>query len=124
MSLLEDVMLTPNFKLTEFLTHGETIPVGEVLRNIYCLANRLQVIRDMLGKPVIITSGYRSPAHNRQVGGVENSYHTRGMAVDITVAGMTPGEVQAFLKNWSGGLGSYKTHTHLDIRPYKARWTG
>ncbi len=117
-----DIQLAPNFRLREFLVNEDTFPDGEVLQNLYCLANRLQAIRDLLGKPVMITSGYRSPEHNQRVGGALHSYHTRGMAADIEVPGMSPQAVQAFLANWSGGLGGYTTHTHVDIRPYKARW--
>lgn len=122
MSLIKEIYLTPNFKLQEFLTHSETVPVGEVLRNLYCLANRLQAIRDLVGKPLLVTSGYRSPEHNLKVGGAFDSYHIQGMAADIQIQGMSPRQVQAYLTGWSGGLGCYPTHTHVDIRPYKARW--
>ena len=44
----------------------------------------LDPIRERWQSPIYITSGYRCPALNRKVGGVENSYHTRGMAADIT----------------------------------------
>jgi hypothetical protein len=43
----------------------------------------LDEARDMAEVPFIITSGYRTPEHNREIGGVENSAHTRGFAVDI-----------------------------------------
>lgn len=46
---------------------------------------RLDYIRAHLGVPVIITSAYRCPKHNKAVGGVDDSYHTQGMAYDITV---------------------------------------
>ena len=44
----------------------------------------LDPIRERWQSPIYITSGYRCPALNKKVGGVENSYHTRGMAADIT----------------------------------------
>lgn len=124
MSLTKDTHLTPNFTLGEFLTKEDAIPPPEVVENLRCLANRLQAVRDFFGKPIRITSGYRSAAHNQQVGGASGSYHTRGMAADIDVAGMTPQEVQSALSRWSGGLGRYPTHTHVDIRSYNARWGG
>ena len=44
----------------------------------------LDPIREKWQSPIYITSGYRCPMLNKKVGGVENSYHTRGMAADIT----------------------------------------
>lgn len=118
------MQLTPNFSLNEFLHAGSGTPAPWILDNLTQLANRLQVIRDLLGKPIIITSGYRTPEHNKAVGGEPNSFHLKGMAADIVVPGMSAKEVQNFLKNWSGGLGSYANFTHVDIRPTKARWNG
>jgi len=43
----------------------------------------LHKLREHLGKPVIVTSGYRCPTYNQRVGGVKNSAHTKGYAVDI-----------------------------------------
>ncbi len=101
----KDIQLTPNFKLSEFIGTPEAAPSAEVLKNLTHLAHRLQALRDIVGKPVVITSGYRTPEHNRRIGGVQDSYHTRGMAADITIPGMAPAQVQAFLANWSGGMG-------------------
>lgn len=117
------IRLTPHFLLSEFLHADDPMPPPWILDNLYRLANRLQVIRDLLGKPVIINSGYRSRAHNRQVGGAPNSLHLSGMAADIVVPGMPAGEVQAFLQGWSSGMGMYQHFTHVDIRAHKARWT-
>src|SRR6056300_1078290 len=49
------------------------------------LLSMLDDIREIIGEPIIITSGYRSKAHNEAVGGVEGSSHTKGLAVDIAV---------------------------------------
>ena len=43
------------------------------------LVDYLEKIRQHLGKPVLITSGYRTPAHNAKVGGVKNSYSSSSM---------------------------------------------
>lgn len=56
-----------------------------VYRNLYLLAFYLDVVRSKYGAPIVITSGYRSPALNKAVGGVNNSKHLRGIAVDIRV---------------------------------------
>lgn len=119
----KDIQLTPNFKLREFLHEGSPMPAPFIIDNLYRLANRLQVLRDIYG-PITINSGYRTPAHNKAVGGATDSMHLKGMAADINIKGMTPAEVQKALKNWSGGMGVYGSFTHLDIRSSKARWVG
>lgn len=51
--------------------------------NIYLLAFYLDYVRTRFSKPITITSAYRSPALNSAVGGVKNSKHLQGLAVDI-----------------------------------------
>lgn len=58
----------------------------------------LQPLRDKLGKPVIINSGYRCKALNYKVGGVANSQHLTGQAADIRVNGCTPSRLIDFIK--------------------------
>ena len=118
------IRLTPHFTLGEFIRAEDPIPAPWILDNLYRLANRLQVVRDLLGKPMLINSGYRTPAHNKAVGGSSKSYHMSGMAADIVVPGIPAIEVQRLLKNWTGGMGQYQHFTHLDIRPHRARWHG
>lgn len=93
--------LTPNFTLEE-LTRSSTAtrlnlpnwPTAEDRRRLQTTAEMLQRIRDTLGFPVIVTSGYRSPDVNRAVGGVTSSDHARGQAADIVVPGFgTPYQV-------------------------------
>lgn len=48
-----------------------------LIQNAKDLLSTLQVIRDALGKPIKITSGYRCEKLNKLVGGVPNSSHTR-----------------------------------------------
>jgi len=95
-----------NFKMSE-LIHSDTavkhninnMPDINSLDNllnliVYCL----QPLRDKLGKPIIITSGYRSSQVNKLVGGVSTSQHTKGAAVDFHVDGMTIQQVIDFVK--------------------------
>lgn len=119
---LKNIQLTPNFNLSEFLRQEDPFPPPWIMDNLYRLANRLQVIRDVLGKPITVNSGYRTREHNHTVGGVSHSMHLSGMAADIVVVGMPAAEVQRFLRQWSGGMGCYAQYTHLDIRPNRARW--
>jgi len=118
--------LTHNFKLSEFLSKNDkgTRPDYQTILNLKNLANRLQVLRDLTGKAIIINSGYRSPEYNEIVGGAKNSYHVKGMAADIRIVGLSAEKAQEYLKNWSGGLGSYATFTHVDTRNGKVRWFG
>ena len=65
-------------------TKEEEKTVIENLRNL-CL-EVLQPLRDYVGAPVHINSGYRCKALNLAVGGVKNSQHSRGEAADIRIA--------------------------------------
>ena len=118
-----------NFSLQEFNSKcGREIP-NNVLPNIIQLAKNLQVLRDSLGKTISITSGYRSPQHNKKIGGAKDSQHVKGMAADIKVTGMTPKEVALVIEGLieqgkikQGGIGIYPSWVHYDIRGTKARW--
>ena len=123
------VQLTKNFYLDEFQCKDlSDIPL-EVFNNILELADNMQVIRDVLKKPITINSGYRSPEYNEKIGGAKGSKHKLGQACDFTVKGLTPDEVAKAVKVLitemlikQGGVGMYDTFTHYDIRGTKARW--
>lgn len=102
-----DMRLTPNFTLRE-LTKSDTAirhgisqrPSSAVLGNLTLLAIEvLQPIRDHFGKPVTVTSGYRSPALNKLVGGSVSSHHTLGMAADIEIAGVPNHELAEWIRD-------------------------
>lgn len=64
----------------------DNTPSKEVITNLEALVdNVLDPLREMYGKPIIVTSGYRSPEVNRSVNGATSSQHVRGEAADITV---------------------------------------
>ncbi len=88
------------------------------------LIEMLEQIRTHFDAPVTITSGYRSPDYNRKVGGAKKSYHVSGMAADIRVSGVDPATVYAYCDKAfnTGGVGKYRTFTHVDCRGFKARW--
>ena len=82
--------LTDHFILAEFTTSQEASrrgidndPPPEVVENLYLLATALEDVRERLGAPIVISSGYRSPALNAAVGGAANSAHVQGCAADI-----------------------------------------
>lgn len=74
-----------------------------------------------------IDSAFRCPKHNEEEGGVDDSQHPKGTAVDCkskvgkTGIEMAKGaeSIQAFA---AGGIGTYKTFAHVDVRNKRARW--
>jgi len=76
----------------------------------------LQTIRDHVGKPIRVNSAFRSPAHNKAIGGASNSLHTLGLAADVVIDGMTPIEVASLANDMGlGGIKAYPTFTHIDV---------
>jgi zinc D-Ala-D-Ala carboxypeptidase len=118
------VRLTTNFCLEEFLrstsmpNFADKIHVPEsVIENLYLLcALGLEPIRKRFG-PVIITSGYRTPALNEKVGGADGSRHLLGMAADYRVPSAMNGEVYEYLKyrGWSGENILYPSERRMHI---------
>lgn len=90
--------MTPHFSLDE-LTHTDhreldNTPDDDARQNLYRLADFLEQIRALLnGKPIMVTSAYRSKAVNDAVGSKDTSQHRLGCAADFRVPGMTPDEV-------------------------------
>ena len=84
--------LSAHFSLEEFERNGRGLKNKAPARAIDNLTTLckflLEPLRDILGKPISITSGYRSPKLNNAVGGTSTSQHTTGQACDINVAGM------------------------------------
>ena len=85
----------------------------------------LQPLREKLGKPMIITSGFRSKKVNELVGGVGNSLHLYGQAADFVVSGMTPAQVVEFVKNsgieFDQLICEYNQWTHISYNKGKNR---
>jgi uncharacterized protein YcbK (DUF882 family) len=79
----------------------------------------LVMIRDNFKKPVIVNSGYRTPAWNTKVGGAGNSYHCKGMAADIRIKDVSPKEIAKFASEYMkdhGGVICYTNFVHVDVR--------
>jgi len=68
-------------------------PNAEILANLNILMDGLERARTVLDKPMVISSGYRSPKVNAGAGGSKTSYHMRGLAADFKCPGMTPKDV-------------------------------
>ena len=122
--------LTRNFNLNEFASKDGADMPPEVFKNVALVAKNLQVLRDFVGQPIKVNSGYRSPAHNKSIGGASKSQHVKGKAADIVIKGHKPEVVAEIIielikdgKMSQGGIGVYNTFTHYDIRGTAARWS-
>ena len=121
--------LTKNFNKSEFdCKCGCEMPL-DILPNIQKLANQLQVLRTATEQPIRINSAYRCESHNAKIGGKVNSQHLLGKAADITIDNFLPVEVNSLIEFHissgdilQGGLASYDTFNHYDIRKTKVRW--
>lgn len=124
----QKVQLSKNFTSAEFDCHGVNC-CSETLVDEK-LVEYLQAIRDHFNKPITITSAYRCPVHNRNIGGATGSYHTKGQAADIVVQGVSSREVAKYAESIGIlGIGLYETSkdgyfTHIDTRTYKSFWYG
>lgn len=119
---LNGFRLSEHFQLYEF----ESRDTREV-RLSPELVERLERLRSLVGQPVLVLSGYRTPELNAQVGGVAGSFHTKGLAADVTWDGFRV-DVAAHAAEQAGfdGIGRYarKGFVHVDVRGYLARWEG
>jgi uncharacterized protein YcbK (DUF882 family) len=97
--------LSENFTLEEFTRSDTATKLGiknepgtEEIAALKNLCERvLQPIRDKTGRTIRISSGFRCPALNKAVGGVESSQHVKGEAADITADGMTARELYNYI---------------------------
>lgn len=125
------MQLTKDFHSIEFACKDGTLVPEPLMPNVLLLANNLQIIRDEIECPLHINSGYRTESHNKKIGGEPNSFHKKAMAADLTCTKYTPSQLREIIlrliregKIKQGGVGSYKTFTHYDIRGTAARWKG
>lgn len=115
-----NLQLTRHFKVKEFACKDGN-PAVFVDNYLYTI---LEILRHKIGKPIIITSGYRTPEWNKKCGGAKYSYHMRGMAADIRVDGVTPKELANKLNDIVPnhcGIIVYKSWVHFDVRKAKYR---
>ena len=87
----------------------------------------LEHLRQIINAPIHVNSGCRCKAHNASLSGSSpNSQHMLGRAADIVVKGLSPGVVSGIADSvpefWNGGIGTYSTFTHVDVRSGRARW--
>lgn len=126
------VALAPNIRVREFACGdgSDAVLIDQELVVV------LQCIREHFGKPLHITSGYRTAVHNAAVGGSKNSQHLLGKAADFWVEGVAVATVAAYAESLlpgRGGIGRYPKDAkhpnrktgwvHVDTRANKSRWT-
>jgi uncharacterized protein YcbK (DUF882 family) len=121
-----DAQISKNFRLSEFRPGRHSY---EYIRLSPALVLALEEIRTRAGRPVTVTSGYRPPDYNREVGGVSNSCHIDGLAADIYCDGLTTDQLYDIcvqVIGYRGGVGYYPKSgfIHVDLRGYEARWSG
>lgn len=120
------MQLTKNFTLSEFTASPTATAKGiteqfnppqQVLNNIALLAARLQVARELSGFSFNITSGYRCPRLNKAVGGVKDSAHLTGMAVDIKFNDQAHADklIDSLIKAGFKRIGLGGNFIHVDI---------
>ena len=116
--------LTQHFTLAELTASDYAVRHGinnlpddtRVVGNLHVLASGLERCRAVLGRPIFVTSGYRSPKVNAAVGGSAKSAHLRGLAADFRVVGMSPRDVCLVLQERQSDIG-------FDQLIYEGTWT-
>lgn len=112
----------PNFSPAEMACKDGTIFVHPAS------IDKLQALRDRLGKPLVVQSAYRSPAYNARVGGAAGSMHLAARAFDICMRGHNPHDFEAQARACGfTGFGYYpdKGFMHIDTGPARewgSRW--
>lgn len=109
-----------HFKVKEFACKdgSQVVFIDEHLVSI------LDILRNQIGKPIIVTSGYRTPEWNKKSNGAKYSYHMRGMAADIRTNEISAKELANRLNKIvpdECGIIVYKSWVHFDVRTSKYR---
>lgn len=116
-----DALVTPNLTVGEVLQFDRRrVPAhnASVQARILKTANQFQALRDSWGQPIGVTSFYRPPAINAAIGGVPNSKHILGYAIDIYPINRSLESLYQWLRTrWTGGLGDGRSRgfVHLDL---------
>lgn len=116
----KDINVSNHFKVKEFACKDGS----DIVKIDDRLIELLETLRLKVGMPITITSGYRTETYNERCGGANNSYHLKGMAVDIK-CNMDPILVGLYAAALGfKGIGIYKDFTHIDVRETSYMWKG
>lgn len=117
---INDIKVSTNFKLYEFECKDGNHEVKVHLE----LIEKLQKLRDLVGKPIKINSGYRTKEYNAKIGGSPKSQHVEGTAVDLALpTGISVDKFADYAEKVGfRGIGKYPWGIHVDVRETAARW--
>lgn len=109
-----DVRITDNFRLHEFMTKDFKKTWTKLNLDLIFEVCR---IREDLGHPIWINSTYRSSSYNKAIGGTRNSYHIKGMAIDLSCNPEFKHELLRLILNSDiiSGVGVYRGFFHVDV---------
>lgn len=93
------------------------------------MLEKLDALRELLNRPIIINSAYRCQEHNKKIGGTPDSSHTKGYAVDIRATSSREKYevISGAIKLGVNRIGVYSNFIHIDIDPAKDKeviWYG
>ena len=123
-----NTQLTTNFAYHEFFSGSSSgvkiEPPEEYFETIKYIANQLQIVRDIINKPIHINSAYRTKEWNKSVGGATSSKHLEAKAVDIMVKGMATTDLAIYFAKLTefNGYGIAKGFLHIDLRNEFTIW--
>ena len=105
MKLSNNLSLSEVIKSNTAIKHGiDNNPTEEHLENLKAIAQDVfQPVREHFGKPIYVSSGYRSKALNKRIGGSSISQHSKGQALDLDAhvfGGLTNAELFAYIAEW------------------------
>ena len=126
----DDVLIVHSGRLSEHFTVAEMRCNCQTCRTSdapfpvhWRLVELLEYIRTEIARPLHVRSGYRCEAHNRAVGGVEDSFHLRGMAADVHAFGCDARHLADLARRGgAGGIGIYSGWIHADVGPERTWW--
>lgn len=102
------MFLTPHFTLAEMtasqIANREGLdnnPDSKTIANLVELCKTLEQVRSLVDQPLLVSSGYRSEALNRRVGGSVSSAHVLGLAADIIAVSLTPRQLAQRIRDSS-----------------------
>lgn len=103
-------------------SNKNNIPESNLWSNMDATILELDALREQIGSPLFINSGYRNFDYNQCVGGASKSFHKQFKAIDFRSNTITPREVARTLRlrrdqgTFKGGIGIYNSFVHIDTR--------
>lgn len=132
MAYITDGRIVKNFSLAEMTNKQAKDNIKLVLTpEVVEHAQMMQELRDYWGRPMTVSSWYRTKVYNNKVGGDKNSCHLDGIATDITMPGLSEADRTRLIEVWKsicirhgviGGVGVYKWGLHFDSNNNPARY--